>query len=426
MANSNRALSDEVASESKIERFTKIKSGRNPWNELSEDLAWLEYDHYQELRAARVEAISKGESLIDFSMINSDIAPPRFCLDKLSEAIVKPQNHRYSVARGVRKLREAFSHKYSYRFGVSLSAESDICVTNGTKDAIVHTLKVVASAGDKILLPAPTYPLFHSAALLCGLDAVFYNVSEDEDLMFAGLVEILRKEKPRVLMMNFPSNPGGINVSRHFYERLLPVVRALDVFVINDFVYGELGFRNQYLASLLSVDGFKECAVETYSMSKAYNLPGWRIGAVVGNPKVVANVAKLKTHTDYGAFLPLQFAAAATLSLESDLVGPTLQKYQTRCRVLSDGLKNLGFNVIKPNSGACVWAELPQSCQGADPALEFALKCLKQFRILLSPGGIFGRDFSRFVRIAAVKEGDELNSLVEKLSQVLTSQESAR
>ena len=334
---------------------------------------------------------------------------------------MKPQNHRYSVARGVRKLREAFAQKYSYRFGVSLSAESDICVMNGTKDAIVHTLRVVASAGDKILLPAPTYPLFRSAALLCGLEAVFYNVSEDEDAMFSGLVDILRKERPRVLMMNFPSNPGGINVSRHFYERLLPVVRSLDVFVINDFVYGELGFRKQYLASLLSVDGFKECAVETYSMSKAYNLPGWRIGAVVGNPKVIANVAKLKTHTDYGAFLPLQFAAAATLSLESDLVGPTLQKYQTRCRVLADGLNKLGFNVIKPTSGACIWAELPQKCNGEDPALEFSLKCLRQFRILLSPGGIFGKDFSRFVRIAAVKEVDELNSLLEKLSRISAS-----
>lgn len=417
MSNSSKALS-----ENNVERFPgKNQLASGSWRELPEDLAWLDYDHYQELRAARIQATSKGESLIDLSMINSDIAPPRFCLDKLSEAIVKTQNHRYSVARGIRKLREAFVHKYSYRFGVKLSAESDVCVVNGTKDAIVHVLRVVSSPGDKVLMAAPTYPLFKSAALLNGLTPTFFRISEDEDDMFSNLVDALRKERPRVLLLNFPNNPTGVIASRDFYERLLPVVRSLDIFVINDFVYGELGFRNQYLASLLSVEGFKECAVETYSMSKAYGVPGWRIGAVLGNSNVVKNVAALKTHTDYGAFLPLQYAAAATLSLESDLVGPVIQQYQSRCRVLVDGLNGLGFKVTRPTSGACVWAELPENMGGEDPALSFSLQCLQRHKILLTPGGIFGKEFSRYVRIAAVKESDELSSLLQGLGSLLKS-----
>ena len=422
MSNSSKALS-----ENNVERFPKInKQETGSWRELPEELAWLDYDHYQELRAARIQATSKGESLIDLSMINSDIAPPRFCLDKLSEAIVKTQNHRYSVARGIRKLREAFAHKYSYRFGVKLSADTDICVVNGTKDAIVHTLRVVSSPGDKILMAAPTYPLFRSAALLNGLAPVYFQINEDENIMFSNLVEALRNERPRVLLLNFPNNPTGVIASRDFYERLLPVVRSLDIFVINDFVYGELGFRNQYLASLLSVEGFKECAVETYSMSKAYSLPGWRIGAVVGNSEVVKNVSALKTHTDYGAFLPLQYAAAATLSLESDLVGPVIQQYQSRCRVLADGLSSLGFKVMRPTSGACVWAELPESMTGDDPALNFSLECLRRFKILLSPGGIFGKEFSRYVRIAAVKESDELSSLLQNLAGLFSDKTSLK
>lgn len=412
--NSNQALNN------KVERFPRLEAKQQlSWRSLPEDLLWLENDRYQQLREARVEAIAQGDGILDLSMINSDITPPRFCLDKLSEAIVKPQNHRYSVARGVRKLREGFAHKYSNRFGVKLSAETDICVTNGTKDAILHLLRVVARPGDRILMAAPTYPLFQSAALLSDLSPVYFQISEDEEVMFSNLVETLRREKPRVVLLNFPNNPSGVFVSRGFYERLLPVVRSLDIFVINDFVYGELGFRNQAIPSLLSIEGFKECSVETYSMSKAYSLPGWRIGAVLGNSSVVNNLASIKMHTDYGNFLPLQFAAAATLSLESDLVGPIVQQYQSRCRVLADGLSSLGFKVVRPSAGACVWAKLPERFSGDDPALRLTLECLKQFRVLLSPGGIFGKDFSNFVRIAAVKDGDELSTFLQKLEIIL-------
>lgn len=405
----------------KLEKVSTLEApDAGSWKSLPEDLAWIDYDHYEQLREARQRATAEGEGIVDLSMINPDLAPPRFCLDKLSEAIVKSQYHRYSVARGIRKLREAFAAKYAHRFGVKFCADSEVCVASGTKDALLHGLRVVCSAGDKILMGSPTYPLFRSAAMLTGLQAVYFSLSQDEDLMFSNLVEALRAERPRVLLLNFPNNPTGISVSRDFYERLLPVVRSLGVFVLHDFVYGELGFNGQQLPSLMSVEGFKDRALEIYSLSKAYSLPGWRIGAALGSSAVIRNISQLKTHSDYGAFLPLQYAAAATLSLRSDLVGPILQSYQTRCKLLCDGLAKLGFTVSAPTAGACVWARVPDRLQDNEEAgLKLALDSLQQVRTLVTPGGIFGKDWSQFVRIAAVRNSDELGTYLSQLAEIV-------
>ncbi len=389
------------------------------WRETSPELQWIEADRFSVIRKARQKAIGSGQRLIDLSMINPDCPPPRFCLDKLSEFLLQPENHRYSVARGIRKLRQAFADKYQHKFGVRLSADENVCVCAGTKDALMHVLRVAAQPSEKILIPAPTYPLYHSALNLNSLSACYYGLDTDEDQILANILEAISRYNPKVLLLNFPNNPTGMTVSRAFYEKLLPIVKQNDILVINDFVYGELAFNRTETLSLLSVEEFMDHAVEIYSMSKAYNVPGWRIGAVLGNKAIVKRISDLKSHTDYGSFLPLQHAAAAALSVTTDLVSPQIQLYQKRCQVLQDCLSRLGFKVSMPQAGCCIWAELPDGFAEEGGASFFALECLQKLNLLITPGEIFGSQFSRHIRIATVIPEDDLATLLDKFAGLM-------
>jgi alanine-synthesizing transaminase len=391
------------------------------WRSISPELEWIDHDRFSSLRKVRQNLVSTGARLIDLSMINPDTPPPRFCLDKLSEFLLKPENHRYSVARGIRKLRTAFADKYKSRFGVDLCPEKNVCISAGTKDALVHTLRAIAQAGDKVLIPSPTYPLYQSAVKLNSLNACFFQIDADEDETLSNLISAIEQHQPKVLILNFPNNPTGLVVGKSFYEKAFPIISDYDVFVINDFVYGELTFNPNLLesVSMLSCPQYMDQAVEIYSMSKAYSIPGWRIGAVLGNEEIVRRVADLKTHTDYGNFLPLQHAAASALSLTSDLVSPQLNSYKNRCELLQETLNKLGFKVSTPKAGACIWAELPSCYANDNASISFAIECLQKFNLLITPGEIFGADYSRFIRLAAVMPEDYLATLSEKFSILL-------
>ncbi|MBN8549923.1 MAG: aminotransferase class I/II-fold pyridoxal phosphate-dependent enzyme [Deltaproteobacteria bacterium] len=381
-----------------------------------EDLTWLQEDRLKELQSIKQRIGTNGGEIFDVSMFNPDLAPQRVLLDKLVEASLKPQNHRYSVSRGIRRLRDAFAGKYQTRFGAALNPESEICVTMGTKDAVLDTLTCLASPGKRVLFGAPTYPAHLSAARLAGLSTSFFDISDDEDRMLASIAEKLRSEAIAALVLNFPNNPTGVRVGPSFYSKLAALVRGSGVFVLNDFVYGEMSFDGE-ATSLLAESSLREQSAEVYSLSKAYSVPGWRVAALCGSARLVHQVTRLKAHVDYGIFLPIQAAASFALSTKEDLVKPLAAQYNNRCSTLAGGLRRLGWTVANPRAGACVWAKAPEPL-AAGGSLRLAKELLSDAGVLAMPGLLFGERFDGYLRFAAVIPEERIRQALEQLSRV--------
>jgi alanine-synthesizing transaminase len=387
-----------------------------PHQSFRSELSWLQEDKLGELQRLKEQLLSEGRQLFDLSMINPDLAPARVLVDKLVEASLKPYNHRYSVSRGIRRLREAFASKYQAKFAVELDPDSEVCVTMGAKDAMLDALLSLASPGQHILLGTPTYPAHLSAARLAGLSPVFFEVSSDENAMLIAIESALKAQPIAVLALNFPNNPTGHYVSADFYRKLGAIAVGSNVFILNDFTYGEMGFAPG-VSSLLAADGARERCAEIYSLSKAYSIPGWRVAALVGSARLIRQVAKLKSHIDYGVFLPLQMAASYALSTKEDLVKPLVAQYNNRCSTLSTGLRSNGWTVQEPRSGACVWAKAPRdlSSQGS---LELCRNLLRDCGILAMPGLLFGEQCDEYVRFAAVVSEEYIREVVERIGRI--------
>jgi alanine-synthesizing transaminase len=383
-------------------------------SESERDIGWLREDPLAELNALKLERLSRGGGLVDLSMINPDLPPPRYLLDKLVEATFKPQNHRYAVSRGIRKLREAFAVKYGTVFGVKLDPEEEVCVTLGTKDGLVSALRCLGRPGDAVAVAQPTYPAHLSAIQLAGGRPVFYELGNDGAELVSNIERVLESHRPNVLLLNLPNNPTGRVAHRSELESICRSAAAWGAVVINDFVYGDMVHRGEAAPSVLSIssDGPK---VEIYSLSKAYSVPGWRVGALVGPQAIVHQVARLKSHSDYGVFLPLQMAAAAGLGVSENLVAPLTRQYEHRARVLVDGLRRLGWRVELPAAGASVWAELPVDVAGS---FEYVRQLLEEAGVFALPGKIFGAQWDRYVRFALVQGEERLREALQRMERV--------
>ena len=395
----------------------------DPKLNVPERLAWLcpsnpNQAEAQNLQNLKMEMLGSGRSFFDLSMINPDIPPPRFMIDKLLEATVKASNHRYSVSRGIKKLRQAFCSKYRERFHVLLDAEKQVCVTLGTKDALVNSLFVSCEPGSTVIMAEPAYPAHVAACQATGLKTAFFKQQQDHDEMLKEIAELADQGQVSCILLNLPNNPTGQTVEKEFYGKLIELVADRNVTIINDFVYGEMGFSGVEPASILSVASRSAKVIEIYSLSKAYGIPGWRVAAVLGNEIIVDRLAKLKSHIDYGIFLPIQIAAAAALSFQGDLVSSTASEYERRARVLSEGLLKLGWEVTAPVSGACVWAKIPQA-GGSDKSgsLSFAIahEFLSVHGVLTSPGAMFGPDCDNYLRFALVLSTDKLYEVLRRI-----------
>lgn len=372
--------------------------------------------------AGRIESLKRavlldGRDLLDLSMINPDILPSTFVIDKLHEHTIKPFNHRYSVARGIKKLREGFSDKYKRRFDVTIDPNSQVCAVNGTKDAIIHTLLASTAPGDSILVGAPTYPIYPTAAAFARLNVHTFDIQTDEDKMCDSIVDRARAIKAKVILLNFPNNPTGMTVTKGFFERLISSLAETNAIVINDFVYGEMGFSAEPV-SLLSVRRSCLRLIETYSMSKAYSIPGWRVGAVCGDKNIVQAVANLKAKSDYGLFIPLQLAAGSLLSGNRDLVEPVRTQYRRRIALSVSELGNLGFEVRTPEGGASVWARLPSRLREMGSE-KFCVDLLEREGIALLPGTTFGEKYREYLRIAMVATEEKLADMFSRMHKLL-------
>jgi alanine-synthesizing transaminase len=381
----SRPLKAQVAGSDVIEEFPRINR-----------LPPYVFNIVNELKA---RSRARGEDIIDFGMGNPDRATPQHIVEKLVEAAQRPDTHRYSVSRGVPRLRRAICRWYKDRFDVVLDPESQAIVTIGSKEGLAHLALATVGPGDAVLVPNPAYPIHPYGIVIAGADVRHVPMMPDIDF-FAELEKAIKDSwpKPKMLITNFPSNPTTQCVDVDFYEKVVAVCREHQIWVVNDLAYADLVFDGYKAPSILQVPGALEVAVEFYSLSKSYNMPGWRVGFMCGNETLVSALARIKSYLDYGMFTPIQVAAISALEGPQDCVQEIVQIYQARRDVLCNGLNSIGWEVEPPRATMFVWAPIPEQYREMG-SLEFSKKLLKEAKVAVSPGigfGSYGDDHVRF------------------------------
>ena len=348
------------------------------------------------------DARARGEDIVDFGMGNPDQATPQHIVDKLIESVQKGDTHRYSQSKGIPRLRKAICDWYERRFDVDLDPESEAIVCLGSKEGIAHLAMAVLGPGDGVLVPNPSYPVHTYGAVIADADVRHVPLTPHVDF-FSDLETGITNSwpKPKLLIVNFPGNPTTQCVEIDFYERLVAVAKEHQIWIVQDLAYADLVFDGYQVPSILQVPGAKDVAVEFFTMSKSYNMPGWRMGFCVGNPTLVGALARIKSSLDYGMFTPSQVAAIAALEGDQSCVDEIRDMYRVRRDVLCDGLNAAGWAVEKPRATMFVWAKIPPQFQNMG-SLEFSKLLLKEAGVAVSPGigfGQYGDDHVRFALI---------------------------
>jgi len=347
----------------------------------------------------KAKARARGEDIIDFGMGNPDKPAPAHIVEKLVEAAQRPDTHRYSVSRGIPRLRKAICDWYQRKYDVTLDPDSETIVTIGSKEGLAHLALATVGPGDAVLVPNPAYPIHPYGFVIAGADIRHVPLTPDVDF-FAELEKSVKDSwpKPKMLVLNFPGNPTTQCVDLEFFQRVVDFAKEHQIWVIHDLAYGEITFDGYKAPSILQIPGAKDVAVEFYTLSKTYNMPGWRVGFMSGNPTLVAALARMKSYLDYGMFTPIQVAAITALDGPQECVAEIVETYKQRRDVLCDGLNSIGWPVEKPKATMFVWAKIPEQFREMG-SLEFSKKLLKEAKVAVSPGigfGEYGDDYVRF------------------------------
>lgn len=347
----------------------------------------------------KAKARARGEDIIDFGMGNPDQPTPPHIVEKLVEVAQRNNTHRYSMSRGIPRLRRAITTWYRDRFDVELDPETEAIVTIGSKEGLAHLALATVEPGDAVLVPNPAYPIHPYGFVIAGADIRHVPLIPGVDF-FAELEKAIKDSwpKPKMLVINFPGNPTAQCVDMEFFEKVINIAREHQIWVIHDLAYADIVFDGFKAPSILQVPGAKEVAVEFFSLSKSYNMPGWRVGFMCGNPTLVAALARMKSYLDYGMFTPIQVAAIAALEGPQDCVHEIAAMYQSRRDTLCDGLCSVGWEVDKPKATMFVWAPIPEEYRHLG-SLEFSKKLLQDAKVAVSPGigfGDYGDDHVRF------------------------------
>ena len=368
----------------------------------------------------KVAARRAGEDVIDLGFGNPDLPSPPTAVDKLCEAVRNPRNHRYSASRGIPKLRQAVTDLYRRRFGVELDPETEAITTIGAKEGFSHLMWVLLQPGDAALVPSPSYPIHIWGPLFAGAEVREIPVGTGEDF-FENVQQSWRFSwpRPRVIVLSFPHNPTTTCVDLAFMQRMVDFALENDVLLVHDNAYAELGFDGFRPPSILQAEGAKECAVELYSMTKAFSMAGWRMAYLVGNAEVVQALAKLKSYLDYGAFQPIQIAATVTLNEDPDHPERAQAVYQSRRDALCDGLARIGWEVESPRGTMFVWAPIPEPYRELG-SVEFASMLVKEAKVATSPGVGFGPGGDGHVRFALIENEQRIGQGVRNLRRALT------
>lgn len=381
----------------------------------------------------KITARREGDDVIDLGFGNPDIPSPDIAVEKLVEAAHNPKNHRYSLSRGLPKLREAVAGMYLRKFGVTLDPDLQITNTIGSKEGFSHLMWVLLESGDAAIVPSPSYPIHIFGPLFAGADLRQIPMRSQRRLLSATDVDVeyqdeffdsLQKAwevgwpKPRVLVISFPHNPTGATVDLSFMQRVVDFCREREMIVVHDFAYADMGFNGYEPPSILQAEGAMECAVELYSMTKGYSMAGWRCAFLVGNTEVVQALVKLKSYLDYGSFQPIQIAATVTLNEAHDFPVEVCKTYESRRDALIDGLDRIGWSIPSPRGSMFVWAPIPEPYREMN-AVEFCSHLVTECNVALSPGSGFGPGGEGYVRFALIENEQRIHQAVRNLDHGL-------
>jgi alanine-synthesizing transaminase len=366
----------------------------------------------------KMAARRRGEDIIDLSMGNPDGPTPQHIVDKLVEASRRPDTHGYSVSRGIPRLRRAICDWYKRRYGVELDMEKEAIVTIGSKEGLAHLMLATLERGDTVLVPNPSYPIHIYGAIIAGADIRSVRMTPGVDF-FAELERAIGEliPKPKMLIIGFPSNPTAMCVELDFFERVVALARQHDILVVHDLAYADITFDGWKAPSIMQVPGARDVAVEFFTMSKSYNMAGWRIGFMVGNAELVHALARIKSYHDYGSFTPVQVAAIVALDGPQACVEEIRQTYQKRRDVMVRGLHDIGWMVDNPKASMYIWAKIPDYYAKMG-SLEFTKRLMQEAKIAVSPGIGFGEYGDGHVRIALIENEHRLRQALRGIREM--------
>jgi len=369
----------------------------------------------------KANARARGEDIVDFGMGNPDKPAPKHITDKLVEAAQRENTHRYSLSRGIPRLRRAIADWYLRKFKVEIDPETEAIVTIGSKEGLAHLTLATLGPGDAVLVPNPAYPIHPYGCVIAGADIIYVPLTEGSDF-FAELEKAIGDSwpKPKMLIVNFPGNPTTQCVDLAFLERLVSIAKQHKMWLVHDIAYGEITFDGYIAPSILQVEGAKDIAVEFYSLSKTYNMPGWRVGFMCGNPTLVEALSRIKSYLDYGMFTPIQVAAIEALNSPQEVIDEVRDTYRRRRDVLCEGLCNAGWQVEKPKATMFVWAKIPDEYMHLG-SLEFTKKLLEEAKVAVSPGIGFGKYGDTHVRFSLIENVHRTRQAVRSIKRMLKS-----
>ena len=364
------------------------------------------------------EARANGEDIIDFGMGNPDQPTPEHIVKKLVETVQRADTHRYSQSKGIPRLRKAISDWYKKKFDVDLDPNSEAIVTLGSKEGIAHLAMAILGPGDAVLVPNPSYPVHPYGFVIADADVRHVPLIKDGNFFNELEVAISNSwPKPKVIVVNFPGNPTTECVDLSFFEKLIAFAKEHKIWVVQDLAYADLVFDGYEVPSILQVRGAKDIAVEFYTMSKSYNMPGWRVGFCVGNRDLVGALARIKSYLDYGTFTPIQVAAIAALEEDQSCVEEIRNTYLLRRNVLCDGLNSIGWTVSRPRATMFVWAQIPEQYRHMG-SLEFSKLLLQEAKVAVSPGIGFGQYGDDHVRFALIENEHRTRQAIRGLRKM--------
>ncbi len=367
----------------------------------------------------KMDARHAGKDIIDLGMGNPDLATPQHIVDKLIEAAQKPQNHRYSASMGITKLRMAISDWYKRRFDVDIDHNSEAIATIGAKEGISHLVLVTIRPGDVVFTQNPTYPIHPYSAIIAGGDVRGIRVGPDSDF-FEDLISATKQTwpKPKLLIISYPHNPTTEVVNLEFFEKIVAYAKEHNIMIIHDLAYADLVFDGYKAPSFLQAKGAKDVGVEFISLSKSYNMPGWRVGFCVGNKEIVGALRRIKSYLDYGIFQPIQIASIIALNGPQDCVKQTCDTYRERRDALISGLNRVGWNIKSPKGTMFVWGKIPDQYLKMG-SVEFSKFLIKEARVAVSPGLGFGEYGDDYVRFALIENKMRINQGIRGLKKIL-------
>ena len=370
---------------------------------------------FNTLNQLKSEARARGEDIIDFGMGNPDQPTPKHIVDKLVEVAQRPDTHRYSMSKGIPRLRRAMASWYQRHYDVHLNSETQVLTTIGSKEGLAQLALAISGPGDTVLVPDPAYPIHTYGFIISGANVKQIPLIDEQQFLVA-VEEAINQTwpKPKALVISFPANPSTHCVEYAFFEEVVALAKKHKIWIIHDLAYADIVFDGYKAPSILQVPGAIDIAIETYSMSKSYNMPGWRVGFACGNEELVAALTRIKSYLDYGTFTPIQVAAITALEGPDDCVIEIRQMYEKRRNFLCDGLNELGWAVERPKATMFVWAPIPESYRSMG-SLEFSKYLLKEAQVAVSPGIGFGQQGDAYVRFGLIENKDRTRQALRNL-----------